>query len=202
MAIVWLLLGGKIINVPWYCGLPGIFFFSAHNVSTFYYILPLSISCLWEEARSSCYLLFSSRWYKPQIFINTNKLLAINPHNLSIVTQYHIRFILSISNTNNLSPVWKGCTFWVSVATSSYFLVRKRVPPTGVSTWSIKPTTPYNQPPIHHQWPHISPSIFVVHCTNNFCVMMIGMERKTIVLLMWLSHQINFARNSGEKRRY
>ena len=73
------------------------------------------------------------------------------------------------------------------------FLVRKRSPPTGVSTWFITPTTLRIQPPIHRHWPHTSPSMFVVHCVASVHVLMIGVESKTVVPLTWFPPQTNLA---------
>ena len=72
----------------------------------------------------------------------------------------------------------------------------------GVSTWSIMPTTLHIQPPIHHQCPSTSPLMFVVHCIASVRVMMIGMERKTIVPLTWFPRQTTLAENSDKQRWY
>ena len=66
------------------------------------------------------------------------------------------------------------------------------------STCAIKPMTLRIQPPIYHHWPHTSPSMFVVHCVFSVRVMMIRMERKTIVPLTWFTRQTNLAGTSGK----
>ena len=69
-------------------------------------------------------------------------------------------------------------------------------PPTRVLTWSIMPTTLRIQPP------DTLPSMVVVSCVASVRVMMLGMERKTIVFVTWFTRQANLAGNSSEKQRY